>query len=104
MIYVVATITLHPGTRSRFLDVMHKLVPQVLAEQGCLEYSPTIDIASGSGAQIAMREDVVTMVERWDSTTALAAHAIAPHMVTFRQDAKAYMISSSLQVITPTLA
>jgi quinol monooxygenase YgiN len=104
MIYVIATITLNPGTRSRFLDVMHELVPQVLAEQGCIEYGPAVDFASGSPAQIALRDDVVTVIEKWSGKDALAAHAAAPHMAAFRQDAKEYIVSVSLQVLSPSAA
>ncbi len=102
MIYVIATINLNPGTRADFLNVMHKLVPQVLAEQGCIEYGPAVDFASGSPAQIPLRDDVVTVVEKWADNAALAAHSAAPHMAAFRQDTKAFVASVSLQVLAPS--
>jgi quinol monooxygenase YgiN len=103
MIHVIATITLHAGTRPRFLELMHKLTPQVLAEQGCIEYGPAIDCASGSPAQIPLRDDVVTVVEKWTGNEALAAHAAAPHMKAFGEDAKDCIASVSLQVLAPSV-
>ena len=44
MIHVVATITLNPGTRAKFLDAFRWLTPQVRAEAGCIEYQGTTDI------------------------------------------------------------
>ena len=43
---MIATIELHEGKREAFLAEFRKLVPLVRAEKGCLEYGPTIDIAS----------------------------------------------------------
>ena len=38
MIHVVAKIEVVPGKRDAFLDEFHRLVPEVLAEEGCVEY------------------------------------------------------------------
>jgi hypothetical protein len=43
MIYVIATIEVVAGKREQFLEEFRRLVPEVLAEQGCLFYGPTID-------------------------------------------------------------
>jgi len=44
---------------------------------------------------------VVTIVEKWDSVAALEAHLIAPHMREFRTQVKPWVVSTSLQVLTP---
>lgn len=44
IIHVIATVTVHDGKRDDYLAIFHKLVPKVLAEQGCIEYGPTVDI------------------------------------------------------------
>ena len=51
MINVVATISLKPGTRDEFLKIFNANVPAVLAEDGCIEYVPTVDADSGLEAQ-----------------------------------------------------
>jgi quinol monooxygenase YgiN len=43
MIRVVAIITAQPGRREELLTAFRALVPLVHAEQGCIEYQPTID-------------------------------------------------------------
>ncbi len=101
MIHVIATIELNPGTRSAFLAEFHKLVPQVHAEAGCIEYGPAVDVASGSAAQPPVRENVVTVIEKWESLAALDAHSKAPHMDAYRPRVKDYVKSVTLHVLQP---
>ena len=101
MIYVIATIEVKPGKRDAFLAEFHRNVPNVLAEKGCIEYGPTVDVKTEIKAQIPLREDVVTIVEKWDSLPALAAHAIAPHMQAYRPRVAGYVVSTTLQVLAP---
>lgn len=101
MIHVIATIELHPGRRDDFLREFHRIVPPVLAEQGCLEYGPTVDVDTGLSAQLPLRADVVTIVEKWESLEALKAHLVAPHMVEYRPRVKDMVIRTTLQVLEP---
>jgi quinol monooxygenase YgiN len=101
MIHVIATIRLAAGKRAEFLKEFHALVPLVKAEAGCLDYGPTIDVASGHPAQPAPRDDVVTVVERWKDLDALRAHSVAPHMKTWREKVKDLMRGLELQVLEP---
>jgi quinol monooxygenase YgiN len=80
MIYVIAEVTLAEGTRTDFLDIFSKLVPDVRAEHGCIEYGPAVDVATGIQGLEASRENVVTIMEKWDSIEALKAHMTTPHM------------------------
>lgn len=98
MIHVIATITVVPGSRPAFLKHFHALVPHVHAEVGCIEYGPTIDIASDMGGQIPLRDNVVIVVERWATLKDLQAHHVAPHMQPFRESVKGLVESVSLQV------
>jgi quinol monooxygenase YgiN len=98
MICVIATIETAPGRRDDLLAVFKTLVPQVLAEQGCIEYGPTIDVA----CELAQsRPNVVTMVEKWESIAALQAHLATPHMADFRRQTADMRLSLSLQVLEP---
>ena len=71
MIHVVATIQLAAGQRDNFLEHFHRLVPLVHAEEGCIEYGPTVDLETEISAQGPTREDVVTVMEKWESLEAL---------------------------------
>ena len=104
MIHVIATIQVHPGQRAAFLKEFHQLVPLVRAEQGCLEYGPTIDVASGIAAQPPVRNDVVVVVEKWESLPALEAHLAAPHMLAYREKVKDLVTSVELRVLAPAVA
>jgi quinol monooxygenase YgiN len=101
MIYVIATVEVKPGKREAFLAEFHKNMPNVHAEKGCIEYGPTVDIASGLKAQIPMRENVVTIVEKWESLPDLQAHVVAPHMGTYRERVKDLVNGVTLQVLEP---
>jgi quinol monooxygenase YgiN len=101
MIIVLATIELHTGKRANFLAEFRQIVPKVRAEQGCLEYFPAIDMASGLPVQGPARDDIVVVVEKWESIPDLEAHLIAPHMMEYRPKVKEFVKKVSLQILTP---
>jgi len=101
MIRVIATIELVAHRREEFLRIFHDLVPKVLAEQGCLEYGPMVDLPTGIAVQVPVRDDVVTIVEAWESRDALTTHLTAPHMLQYRKDVKDLVRKVSLQVLQP---
>lgn len=101
MIHVIATIELVEGKREAFLVEFRKIVPLVRAEKGCLEYGPTVDVSTSIPAQGPAREQVVTIVEKWESLEALLAHLGAPHMVEYRPKVKGFVVGSKLQVLQP---
>ena len=101
MIHVIATIRLAPGTRAAFLAEFHKLVPFVLAEDGCLAYGPTVDEPTGLAVQELAGDDAVVVVEQWASPAALKAHTTAPHMADYRVAVKDYVRGVSLLVLRP---
>ena len=101
MIYVIATIDLKKGCRKEFVEKHLRNVPNVKAEKGCIKYEPTIDIDSGLSVQGELRDDVVTVVESWESVEALQDHFKAPHMLSFREATKALVNQVSIQVLMP---
>ena len=68
LIHVIAIVELHAGRREAFLAEFRKVVPLVLAEEGCIEYGPTVDLPTGIPAQHAAapgrRHDPREMGER----------------------------------------
>jgi len=101
MIHVIATIEVHSGKRAEFLEEFHRLVPLVLAETGCIEYGPTVDVPTSLAVQGPVREDVVTVVERWADLAALQDHLKAPHMGDYRERVKDLVRGVRLQVLQP---
>jgi quinol monooxygenase YgiN len=101
MIHVIATIELAEGKRNVFLEKVHQLVGKVRAEKGCLDYGPSIDMPTSIKAQIPLRDNVVTMVERWADLKALEEHLSAPHMLAYREEVKGMVVGIKLQVLQP---
>lgn len=100
MITVLASIELHEGERSAFLEIFHANVPKVLQESGCIEYFPAVDIDAGLPVQ-RREENVVTVIEKWQDIEALKAHLAAPHMLEYREKVKGLVKELSIKVLQP---
>jgi quinol monooxygenase YgiN len=68
---------------SEFLEIFKSNIPNVLAEKGCLEYVPTLDVPAGLPVQL-LDNNVVTIIEKWGSIEDLKAHLSAPHMLVYK--------------------
>ncbi|MBN1587964.1 MAG: antibiotic biosynthesis monooxygenase [Pirellulales bacterium] len=101
MIFIIARIELREGRRDEFLDVFKKLAPMVRKESGCIDYWPTIDFETNIPVQGPVNENVVTVVERWESIDALEAHLMAPHMLEYHKRVKEMVVRTTLQVLEP---
>lgn len=101
MIHVIATVTVAAGRREEFLAAFREVVPKVQAEAGCMEYGPAIDAATDIPAQTAKGEDVVTVIEKWESVEALKAHLTAPHMLDYRSRVRELVVRSTLHILKP---
>ena len=69
---LVVLIEVQPGKSEEQVKLYEKILPQVLNEEGCLEYE--LHRVSGSDVQFVL-------TERWSSEEALAAHHTTPHML-----------------------
>jgi quinol monooxygenase YgiN len=101
MIHVIATIDLAPGKRDAFLTEFHRLLPQVRAESGCLEYGPAVDVSTKIPVQTPVRANTVTVIEKWADLPALEAHLNAPHVVQYRERVKDLIVGLKLQILQP---
>ena len=100
MIHVIAAISIKPGTRDEFLKIFKRNIPNVLAEDGCLGYEPTVDFDSGFDIQ-EKDSNVVTIIEKWESIEHLKAHLAAPHMLEYKQQVKDIALGVSLRILQP---
>lgn len=83
VVHVLAIITTKPGMRDRVLEAYRANVGTVRAEQGCIEYTATIDLEGAGSIQTPLGEDSFVVVEKWESLEALKAHGAAPHMADY---------------------
>jgi len=101
MIYVIASIEIVPGKREEFLKAFHQLMPAVHAEVGCIEYSPTVDVESGIDLQSQKGENIVTVMEKWESVATLNDHLAAPHMSAYREQVQDIVVGMTLHILEP---
>ena len=101
MIHVIATIQTVPGGRDKLVAAFRDVVPQVRAERGCIEYGTAIDLETPINGTAAIREDMVTVVEKWQSVAALTDHLAAPHMLAYRERVKDLVAAVEIRVLTP---
>jgi len=98
MIYVIASIHVKKGRLQDFIEVFKSNVPDVREERGCIQYSPTVDINADLPPQI-LDENVVTIIECWDSLDALRDHLATPHMLAYREKVKGIVEDTSIKVL-----
>ena len=101
MIHVLAIITVQPGQRSAVLEQFRANMPAVLAEPGCIEYGPAIDMEGAPSHVAALGPDSFVVVEKWQDAAALAAHAVAPHMKAYGERMKDMLVSRVVHVLSP---
>jgi quinol monooxygenase YgiN len=101
MIHVIATIRLVPGTRELFLKEFRLVTEHVRAEEGCIEYGAAVDEPTPLAVQEPLGDDVVIVVEKWESVESLQAHTAAPHMTDYRQRVGDFVESVRLMVLRP---
>ena len=98
MINVIASIHIKEGRLSEFIDIFKSNIPNVLEEKGCIEYVPTVDVPTGLPPQ-ELNNNVVTIIEKWDSLKDLQVHLLAPHMLAYKENVKDLVDKLSLKVL-----
>ncbi len=101
MIHVVAIITAKPGRRAEVLEHFRAIVPDVRAENGCLEYVPVVDAETTLAAQAPCGPDTFVVIEKWESLAALEAHGAAPHMVAYGKKTREMVASRAIYILSP---
>jgi len=99
MIHVIATIHIKKGKRIELIEHLRTNIPNVIAEKGCIEYSPAYDIDSQVDNQV-FDENRVTIVEKWKSIYSLQDHLQAPHMISYRKKVKHLIEKTELSILS----
>jgi quinol monooxygenase YgiN len=84
---VIATMFAAEGKRDELLAEVCKIVPAVLAEDGCLQYAPH-----------TVGKDRIVMIESWASLEALQAHGQAPALASLRESTS-HLVSAPADVV-----
>ena len=100
-VHVIAVITAKPGRRAELLEAFQANVPNVHAEDGCIEYVATVDTPDGHSTQTAFGDDTFVVVETWESLDALKAHGAAPHMAAYAAKTREMIAKRVVHVLSP---
>ena len=98
MIHVLASITVKASEHDAFLEIFKANIPKVLKEEGCLEYSATVDFPTEVPIQEA-NPNIVTVVEKWETFPHLQAHFTAPHMLDYKAKVEGMVEDVSLKFL-----
>jgi quinol monooxygenase YgiN len=79
MIIAIASVRVKAGKVPEFLERFKSNVPRVKKERGCIEYFPAVDVQADVPLQ-SLNENVVTIIERWESLEAFRDHVISHNM------------------------
>ncbi len=100
MISVIAVVRVKEDKLATFLEVLKSNVPNVVKEDGCIEYMPAVDAPTDLPNQ-ELDSNAVTIIEKWSGVAALRAHLASPHMLSYREKVKDLVDTVSLKVVTP---
>ena len=98
MVNVIASIRVKEDKRADFITIFKSNIPAVLEEEGCIRYAPVVDIDADLPGQ-SLDENVVTVIEKWNTLEDLKAHLVAPHMLAFRERVKGMVEDVNLKVL-----
>lgn len=87
MINVIATIHVKTGKMNDYLNILKLNLPLFAQEQGCIEYFPTVDVPTRLPIQF-LDENVITIIEKWETMEDLMNHLKAPHYLAYKKDVK----------------
>ena len=73
----------------------------VLAEEGCIEYSATVDAQGVPTSKASFGPDTFVVIEKWETLAHLQAHGVAPHMKAHGEKTKALVESKLIHVLEP---
>lgn len=90
MLYVLASITLKPGSLKAVLAAAAPCLQATRKETGCFFYDLHQSVSD---------PDTLIFVERWQDRAALDAHLKQPHLVQWREHSQAHIVSRNIEII-----
>ena len=101
MIHVIATVTLKPGMRERWLAEFRKMVPLARAEKGCIAYNPAADAITDISSQVQTGENKIVIVEAWADLAAFKAYLATPYLAEYGTRVRDFVLGRSVQILEP---
>ena len=100
MLTIIAEIRTQSGGQHRqnVLDAFQKIIPTVLAEDGCHGYEPLVDHKTNASFQ-TQESDTIVMLEKWESVAHLEAHLATPHMQAHHAAVKDDVVDVKIRIL-----
>lgn len=92
MIFVIATLRVHPDKLAKCLDAAKSCIAATRKEQGCISYTLNQNISD---------PHELVFVERWSDRDALAKHFQAPHLQDWRKVCAECLADRKVEIIEP---
>ncbi len=92
MIYILATLTIKPGSLEEVLSLATPCIEGTRKEAGCISYDLHRSLTD---------ENTLIFVERWTDMDAIKAHFVEPHLVAWRDVGEPFITQKSIEIITP---
>jgi len=98
MINVIASIRVKSGMLSDYLEILKANLSAVRQEKGCVEYVPMVDIDAKLPTHV-FDNNVVTIIEKWESLETLHAHLGSSHMLDYREKVRNIVENVAVKVL-----
>ncbi|MEM7249978.1 MAG: putative quinol monooxygenase [Pseudomonadota bacterium] len=97
---VLAFITAKPGMRDAVLKAFNANVPNVHAEDGCIEYFAAVDTENAGPVQTPVGPDSFVVIEKWETLDHLKAHGASDHMKAYAAEVKDMLADRVIRVLS----
>ena len=92
MIYVVATLTIKPGSLEALRAPAAACIAETRKEKGCISYELFQSLGD---------PDTLVFVERWETRDDLTAHSKQPHLKIWREASGPHLVSRKIEIVHP---
>ena len=89
MIYVVATLTLKPGSLEALRAPAAACMAETQKEKGCIAYELFESVSD---------PEKLVFVEKWETREDLTAHSKQPHLLAWRDASAPHLVSRRIEV------
>lgn len=92
MIYVVATLTIKPGSLEALRAPAAACIAETLKEKGCIAYEMFESLSD---------PQKLVFVEKWETREDLTAHSKQPHLAAWRNASGPHLLSRAIEIVHP---
>ncbi|MEX0407769.1 putative quinol monooxygenase [Aquibium sp. LZ166] len=90
MIYVVATLTIKPGSLEALRAPAVACIAETLKEKGCIAYELHQSLAD---------PEKLVFVEKWETREDLTAHSKQTHLAVWRDASAPHLVSRAIEIV-----